>query len=150
MSYMEEAIKEALIGIKEQHGGPFGAVIVKNGKIIGKGHNRVLVNHDPTCHGEISAIRDACHNLGTHDLSGCSIYTTAAPCPMCKGAILWANISEVFYGCTTDDTDDIGFRDSVFYENWSKDDSFDYGEEIERDKCLELFDAYKNMNHEIY
>lgn len=150
MDYMEEAIKEARIGITAKHGGPFGSVIVKDNKIVGRGHNRVLLDHDPTCHGEIAAIRDACKNLQTHDLSGCSIYTTAAPCPMCKGAILWANISKVFYGCTTDDTDNIGFRDSVFYENWNKDNSFDYGEEYARDKCLELFDEYANMTHEIY
>ena len=78
-NYMKEAIKEAYEGIEKKHGGPFGSVIVKDGKIVGKGHNQVLLNHDSTCHGEMMAIRDACKNLGTHDLSGCSLYTTAAP-----------------------------------------------------------------------
>ena len=74
--YMNEAIKEALEGITQGHGGPFGAVVVKDDQIIGKGHNRVLGDHDPTCHGEVAAIRDACRNIGTHDLSGSVIYTT--------------------------------------------------------------------------
>lgn len=150
MKYMSEAIKEAQDGIRQKHGGPFGAVVVKDGKIIGRGHNQVLVNHDPTCHGEMMAIRDACKNIQSHDLSGCSLYTTAAPCPMCKGAILWANIEEVFYGCTTEDTDRIGFRDDVFYENWNKGDSNNYGVMQDREACLELFDEYYNMQHEIY
>ena len=90
MKFMEEAIKEAREGILQKHGGPFGTVIVKDGRIVGRGHNRVLVNHDPTCHGEMEAIRDACRNMKSHDLSGCSLYTTAAPCPMCLGAILWS------------------------------------------------------------
>ena len=97
--YMKEAIEEAYIGIRSKHGGPFGCVIVKDGKIIGRGHNRVLLNKDATCHGEIEAIRDASSNIGSHDLSGAELYTTAAPCPMCKGAILWANIDKVYYGC---------------------------------------------------
>ena len=108
MSFMKEAVKEAYDGIKNGHGGPFGSVVVKNGEIIGRGHNRVLSEKDPTCHGEIMAIKDACKNLGSHDLTGCDIYTTAAPCPMCKGALLWANISKVYYGCTIEDTDKIG------------------------------------------
>lgn len=77
---------------------PFGTVIVKDGEIVGRGHNRVVVNQDPTCHGEMEAIRDACRNLGTFDLSGCELYTTAEPCPMCLGATLWANIPVVYYG----------------------------------------------------
>ena len=81
---MSEAIKEAYEGINKKHGGPFGTVIVKDNKIIGKGHNQVLLNHDPTCHGEMMAIRDACKTLSSHDLSDCTLYTTAAPCPMCK------------------------------------------------------------------
>ena len=115
--FMKEAIKEAYDGINKKHGGPFGAVIVKNGKVIGKGHNRVLKDKDPTCHGEIIAIREACKNLNSFDLSGSVLYTTAEPCPMCKGAILWANISKVYYGCNIEDTDKIGFRDQKFYDN---------------------------------
>ncbi len=115
--FMEIAIEEARNGINEGHGGPFGCVIVKNGKIIGKGHNEVVKNTDPTCHGEIMAIRNACKNIGSFDLSGCELYTTAEPCPMCRGAILWANIRKVYFGCNISDTDAIGFRDKDFYSN---------------------------------
>ena len=85
--FMREAIKEAYDGIDHKHGGAFGCVIVKDGVIVGKGHNEVIKNNDCTCHGEMVAIRDACKNLDTFDLSGCELYTTAQPCPMCSGAI---------------------------------------------------------------
>lgn len=134
--YMKTAIEEAEAGIRSGHGGPFGCVIVKNGDIVGQGHNEVLKNQDPTCHGEITAIRDACKNLGTYDLSGCTLYTTAAPCPMCAGAIQWANIKQVYFGCRVSDTDKIGFRDQVFYEEAS------FAQELDRDECLKLFDEY--------
>ena len=114
--FMEAALQEAYEGIEKNHGGPFGAVVVKDGRIVGRGHNRVLYKKDPTCHGEMEAIRDACKNLGTHDLTGCQLYTTAEPCPMCLGGILWSNIQEVYFGCDRIDTDRIGFRDDVFYE----------------------------------
>lgn len=148
--YMAIAIEEAYTGIRQKHGGPFGSVIVKDGKIIGRGHNRVLMNHDATCHGEMEAIRDASRTLESHDLSGAVLYTTAAPCPMCKGAILWANISEVYYGCNIDDTDKIGFRDEVFYERWDTTDDDNYGEEVERDACQKLFEDYQKLEHELY
>ena len=147
--FMKEAINEAKTGIHANHGGPFGCVIVKKGKIIGRGHNQVLINHDPTCHGEMMAIRDACKTIQSYDLSGCELYTTAAPCPMCKGAILWANIDRVYYGCTTKDTDAIGFRDEVFYQKWNQD-SDDYGEKMDHKECKELFDEYMSLQHEIY
>lgn len=148
--YMAEAIKEAYEGIENKHGGPFGTVIVKDGVIVGRGHNRVLLNQDPTCHGEVEGIRDACKNLGTFDLSGCELYTTAAPCPMCKGAILWANIAKVYYGCTIDDTDKIGFRDQVFYDNWDSMEAGEFTEEMGRQECLKLFDDYNNGGHTRY
>ncbi len=148
--FMKAAIREAYEGIHQQQGGPFGCVIVKDGKIVGQGHNEVLLQHDPTCHGEMMAIRDACRNLKTHDLSGCSLYTTAAPCPMCKGAILWANIEKTFYGCTISDTDKIGFRDEIFYKNWNETDDDDYGDELDREDCLKLFDDFEKMKHELY
>ena len=150
MKFMEEAIKEAREGILQKHGGPFGTVIVKDGRIVGRGHNRVLVNHDPTCHGEMEAIRDACRNMKNHDLSGCSLYTTAAPCPMCLGAILWSNISDVFYGCNTEDTDAIGFRDDKFYNDWNNRNSNSYGKELGRKECQELFAEYSSMEHDLY
>lgn len=112
---MSVALDEAYAGIAAHHGGPFGSAVVRDGIIVGRGHNRVLEKHDPTCHGEIEAIRDACARLGAADLSGCELYTTAEPCPMCLGAILWANVSTVHFGCTREDSAAIGFRDSAFY-----------------------------------
>lgn len=149
--YMSEAVKEAYDGINAGDGGPFGSVIVKDGKIIGRGHNRVIADHDPTMHGEVAAIRAACANLGTHDLSGCELYTTAEPCPMCLGAILWAGIEKVYYGCNIKDTDKIGFRDEVFYK------LTDGGRDslgmqcVDRDECLRLFDDYsKSEKKKLY
>ena len=135
--YMELAVKEAYDGINCGEGGPFGCVIVKDGRVVGSGHNRVLAKKDPTCHGEIEAIRSACKTLDTHDLSGCELYTTAEPCPMCRGAILWANIRKVFYGCNIEDTDNIGFRDKIFYEG-----EHDFSEELDREECLKVFEEY--------
>lgn len=149
--FMSEALNEAYEGIKNHHGGPFGSVVVKDGEIIGRGHNCVLRDNDPTLHGEIQAIRDACKNTGTHDLSGCELYTTAQPCPMCLGAILWAGIDKVYYGCDIDDTEKIGFRDEVFYKML---DSGNSGEKlvcIDRDECLKLFDDYDSReDKELY
>ena len=96
--FMRSAIEQARIGIKNGEGGPFGSVIVKNGEIVGRGHNQVLINADATCHGEMQAIRDASKNLGTHDLSGCELYTTGEPCPMCLAACMWANIERIYFG----------------------------------------------------
>ena len=138
--FMKIAISEARKGISAGHGGPFGCVIVKDGKIVGKGHNEVVKRNDPTCHGEVMAIRDACKNIGSFDLSGCDLYTTAEPCPMCAGAIMWANIKKVWYGCNIADTDSIGFRDKQFYE--APEDIF---EELDREECLEVFKEYKNI-----
>lgn len=144
--YMKIAIEEAQTGIRAGHGGPFGCVIVKDGEIIGRGHNEVIKNGDPTCHGEMMAIRNACKNIGTHDLSGCELYTTAEPCPMCLGAILWSNIRKVYYGCNISDTDKIGFRDKIFYESEEK-----FSEELDRAECLEVFEEYDNIqNRELY
>ena len=112
--FMKIAVDEARKGISSGDGGPFGSVVVKDGIVVGRGHNEVIRQNDSTCHGEMMAIRDACRKLGTFDLSGCELYTTAQPCPMCRGAILWANITKVYYGCTTDDVDEIGFRDKDF------------------------------------
>ena len=97
---------------------PFGCVIVnKDGKIVGEGHNHVVLDNDPTAHGEVVAIRNACKNLGTFDLSGCILYTSCEPCPMCLNACNWANIAEVYYAADRYDAEDIGFRDRVFYED---------------------------------
>ena len=138
--YMRMAINEARKGIRAGHGGPFGAVIVKDGVVVGKGHNQVVKNNDPTCHGEMMAIHKACKKLGTFDLSGCELYTTGEPCPMCMAAILWANIGKVYYGCNIVDTEGIGFRDKVFYEMQGHLDEMVI--ELDRKACLKLYAEY--------
>ena len=143
--FMTEALWEAYEGIAKKDGGPFGCVIVKDGQIVGKGHNRVLAKNDCTCHGEMEAIRDACKTLGTFDLTGCELYTTSEPCPMCAGAIQWANINKVYQGCNVHDAEKIGFRDKVFYE----DEMFE-SEVLDREACLELFDEYRRTNPQNY
>ena len=145
--YMQIAISEAIEGITNGHGGPFGSVIVKDDKIVGKGHNRVLLNNDSTCHGEIAAIRDAEQNLSTYDLSGCILYTTGEPCPMCLAACMWANIETVYYGCTIKDNALIGFRDEAFDKKFGGREAFaDYLKETDRKACLKLFDMYNGLN----
>ncbi|MCM1289234.1 MAG: nucleoside deaminase [Corallococcus sp.] len=145
--YMQIAIDEAREGIIHNDGGPFGAVIVKDGKVIGKGHNRVAKNNDPTCHGEMEAIRDACKNLSTFDLSGADIYTTGQPCVMCLGAILWSNINHIYYGCTIAENDMIGFRDDVFSQTLkiNMDKLQNKISQMGHEECLELFRDYMNI-----
>lgn len=143
--YMFLAIEEAKKGILNNEGGPFGAVIVKDGVVVGKGHNRVVLNNDCTCHGEMEAIRDASKNLGTFDLSGCEIYTTGYPCPMCMGAILWSNMKKFYYGCNVSDTNKIGFRDEIFY-NRSEEEKRNFEEEVDRCECLKLYEDYMNLS----
>lgn len=142
--FMELAIEEARYGINNLDGGPFGAVIVKNGEVISTGHNQVVATNDPTAHGEMVAIRKACEKLGTFDLSGCEIYTTGYPCPMCFCAILWANIDKVYYGCNTTDTEIIGFRDKAFEES-IPDRKIEMCHELSRQECLKLYDEYSNL-----
>ena len=149
--FMTAAISEALEGIYSGDGGPFGCVIVKDGKIVGEGHNMVLANIDSTAHGEITAIRNAEKSLETFDLTGCDLYTTGEPCPMCLYAILWARIDKVYYGCTIEDNAEIGFRDEELDDlAGGREAMDDFLICIDRDACLELFDAYKNLDHEIY
>ena len=114
--YMKTAIDLSVKNLKTNAGGPFGAVVVKNGKIIGRGSNCVLKNNDPTAHAEMMAIRDACAKIKSFDLSGCELYTSCYPCPMCLSAIIWANIKTVYYGNTPQDAAKIGFRDKFIYD----------------------------------
>lgn len=149
--YMQIAIEEAREGIRKGHGGPFGSVIVKDGEIVGRGHNRVLKNNDPTCHGEIDAIRKAAYNLDTFDLSGCELYTTGEPCHMCLCACMWSNIKKIYYGCTIEDNGRIGFRDDKFNGIFEGRDKLrDYLVELDRDACLGLFEEYVSMQHKLY
>lgn len=150
--FMEIAVSEARKGFLSGDGGPFGAVIVKDGEVVASGHNQVLKNNDSTCHGEIDAIRKAEQKLQTYDLSGCQIYTTGEPCGMCLAAILWANIDKVYYGCSMKDNEEIGFRDDKIDKLLDRDDKL-YGsllEQKERGECLELFKEYKKSEKVIY
>ncbi|WP_179343668.1 nucleoside deaminase [Winogradskyella ursingii] len=114
--YMKEAVNAALKGMGNNEGGPFGCVIVKDGKIVGRGNNRVTSTNDPTAHGEVMAIRDACKNLNSFQLDGCELYTSCEPCPMCLGAIYWARVDKVYFGSTQVDAAAIGFDDQFIYD----------------------------------
>ena len=113
--YMKKALDLAYQNLETKVGGPFGACVVKDGKIIAASSNHVILDHDPTAHAEILAIREAGKVLQTHDLSGCELYTTCYPCPMCLSAIIWSNIRTVYYGNTKEDASKIGFRDDFIY-----------------------------------
>ena len=150
--YMKQAKFNAEDGIKNKEGGPFGAVIVnKDGDIVGSGNNRVLIEKDPTAHAEMIAIRDACKNLNTHDLTGCTLYTTCEPCPMCLSATIWANIKKVYYGCTRSDADILGFRDSLIYDVIRGADFKTVQiNQLSREECLKIFRKYREIKGIIY
>ena len=114
--FMQEAVNAALKGMQNNEGGPFGCVIVKDGKIIGRGNNKVTSTNDPTAHAEVIAIRDACKNLDSFQLEGCEIYTSCEPCPMCLGAIYWARPDKVYFGSNQADAANIGFDDAFIYK----------------------------------
>lgn len=150
---MKKAIEEAYIGINSEDGGPFGAIIVKDGQIIATGHNKVVANHDPTAHAEIVAIRKACLVLERFDLSDCSLYTTCEPCPMCYGAIHWARIPVVRFGATRDDAANIGFDDNLLYDLLSgkRTDTYLELKQLDHKECLKLFEDYlKDPNRTPY
>ncbi len=113
--FMQRAIELSRINMLAGHGGPFGAVVVKNGKIVGEGWNKVTSTNDPTAHAEVEAIRDACKKLGNFELKDCEIYTSCEPCPMCLAAIYWARIGRIFFGNTRDDAAAINFDDEFLY-----------------------------------
>jgi guanine deaminase len=147
-TFMERAWAEAKNGMQAGDGGPFGAVVVKDGQVVSAGHNQVLANHDSTAHAEIVAIRKAEKIMATHDLSTCSIYTTCYPCPMCLSAILWARIKTVFYGCTMQQAAAIGFDDQVFYDAVCDPENSSMIEMMpcEQDTCLTLFSDWQKMD----
>lgn len=149
--YMSLAKELSEENLKVQNGGPFGACIVKDNKIIGKGYNQVLKNNDPTAHAEIMAIRDACSNMKTHDLSGCELYTTCYPCPMCLGAIIWSNIEKVYYGNTSEDASKIGFKDEYIYDfikGKTKDKKIEL-ECIDREETIKVFKEFQAKKDKI-
>lgn len=149
---MKMAIEEARRTMNEDKGGPFGAAIVdKEGNLVAVSSNLVLESHDPTAHAEIMAIRKASEKLGTHDLSGCSLFATGYPCPMCLSAIIWANIKKVYYATNLKDAEEIGFRDDFIYNYLKGENSVSLElVNICHNEAKELFDEYKEKNKEIY
>ena len=134
----------------DKAGGPFGCVIVKDGEIIAEGANTVLADNDPTCHGEMNAIRNACKELGTHDLSECTLYTTSEPCPMCYGAIWWARIEKIYYASTTRDAKEFGNFDDLTLSEAIKSAINErpiMSEEILRSEMLQLWNEFNNALH---
>lgn len=113
--FMEQAINLAVEGVKRDEGGPFGAIVVKDGKVVGRGNNHVTSTNDPTAHAEVMAIRDACNNLKSFQLKGCVLYTSCEPCPMCLGAIYWARLDKVYYSANRHMASYHGFDDSFIY-----------------------------------
>lgn len=139
--------------IEFKSGGPFGALVFKDGKVVGRGTNKVLAKHDPTAHAEIEAIRDACINLKTHDLTGCMMYATGYPCPMCMSAIIWSNIKTVYYSADYKDAEKIGFRDSYIYKfikNGHKNTDVLNLMPVEKSSIIQIYDEFKNAKGEIY
>ena len=119
-TFMRRAIELAQKGADENLGGPFGCVVVKDGVIVGEGSNQVTSTNDPTAHAEVVAVRDACRNLGSFQLTGCIVYTSCEPCPMCLGAIYWARPAAIFFAATRDDAAAAGFDDELFYSEIEK------------------------------
>lgn len=117
--FMEKAVQIALENVLTNQGGPFGAIVVKDGKVIGVGRNQVTAANDPTAHAEVQAIRDACKYLNDFQLSDCEIYSSCEPCPMCIGAIYWARPKAVYFACTKEDAAKIGFDDQFIYDQLS-------------------------------
>lgn len=149
--FMRRAVELSLFGMENNYGGPFGAVIVKDGKIIGEGFNRVVSSNDPTAHAEVVAIREASKNINNFDLSGSVIYASCEPCPMCLAAIYWANIDEVYYANTKKDADEIGFRDDFIYNEIDKiiekrDKKFS---QILRSEARKVFDNWASKQNKV-
>lgn len=145
--FMKRAIALARQGMLQGAGGPFGAVVVRDGVIIGEGWNRVLATNDPTAHGEVTAIRDACAKLGTFSLDGCEIHTTGQPCPMCLGAIHWARIGKIYYGFRIEDAAEIGFDDTEFFRQirLPAEERLIPSEELCREEALLLANEYAQL-----
>jgi guanine deaminase len=120
LQFMQEAIRLGIEGMRNNEGGPFGCVIVKDNIIVGRGWNKVVATTDPTAHAEVVAIRDACKNLHSFQLEDCEVYTSCEPCPMCLGAIYWARPKSVYYANTREDAATIGFDDNMIYEELEK------------------------------
>ncbi len=149
--FMAEAIKLGMENILTGNGGPFGAVIVKNGEIIARGANRVTIDNDPTAHAEVVAIREACNTLGSFQLEGCEIYCSCEPCPMCLGAIYWARPEKIYFAAGRNDAADAGFDDEFIYREIAS----DFQErkipaiQINRLQALDVFSKWKETDRKI-
>lgn len=149
--FMQRAIDLAKENVKKG-GGPFGAVIVKNGKIVGEGVNRVTSNNDPTAHAEVTAIRNACENLSSFQLDDCEIYSSCEPCPMCLGAIYWARPKKLYFASTKQDAADIDFDDSFIYKEINQPyekRKIETHKEFMRPESLEIFKLWKTKEDKI-
>lgn len=149
--FMREAIKMAIDGVNKNDGGPFGAIVVKEGEIVGRGNNCVTSSNDPTAHAEVNAIRDACKRLNTFQLDECILYTSCEPCPMCLGAIYWARPKKVYFACTRQDAADINFDDDFIYSELTVpiDKRSIETVQIMREEGLKAFDAWMNKSDKI-
>lgn len=148
---MRQAIQLALESINQGAGGPFGAVVVRGGEIVGRGCNQVVPQCDPTAHAEVQAIRDACRKLGTHQLAGCEIYASCEPCPMCLAAIYWARLDRIWYAAGRADAAQAGFDDEFLYREVSlpvRDRRLPVGQGL-RDEALAVFAAWDRKTDKI-
>ena len=148
--FMRKAIELSVNSVKKG-GGPFGAVIVRNGEIIAEASNNVTVDNDPTAHAEVSAIRNACRKLGTFDLTGCEIYTSCEPCPMCLGAIYWAHLDKIYYANDRKDAAAIGFDDDFIYKEIEVEPQYRKkpSEILLRNEALEAFKLWNSKTDKI-
>lgn len=153
LSLMMIAVEHARQTMRANTGGPFGAAVVRDGRVISVAGNSVLRDHDPSAHAEVNAIREAGKALGTHDLSGCVLYATGYPCPMCLSAVIWANINTVYYGCEPKEAREIGFRDDFIYryiEDGRTDGTVLGFEQVGHDACAALYDEYVREKRAMY
>lgn len=149
--FMQQAIELSAKGITSNQGGPFGCVIVKGDTIVGQGHNKVTSTNDPTAHAEVVAIRDACNNLKSYQLCDCEIYTSCEPCPMCMGAIYWARPKKVYFANTRADAAEIGFDDSMIYDELTCEHASRKIPIISlgRAEALKVFEQWKNKEDKV-
>jgi guanine deaminase len=143
-AFMREAIRLSVENVEKGHGGPFGAVVVKDGKIIARGANSVTATNDPTAHAEVVAIREACRTLGSFQLDDCEIYTSCEPCPMCLGAIYWARPAKLFYANTKQDAAAVNFDDQFIYEEIARplEERRLFTKQVLRDEAIEAFNKW--------
>jgi guanine deaminase len=147
---MQLALEEARQGMRSRKGGPFGAVIVKDGELLSIACNEVLASNDPTAHAEVTAIRRACRKLGTYDLSGCIIYVTGEPCPMCLSAIVWANIKTAYFALAASEAEKLGFRDNMIYRHLRGQETILDVRQIDSEEVIALYEEYQKQGNVIY